>query len=218
MWETMRSSFLQSQNEDVMKSKLFMGIGWIMVAAAVFLMISNMRESRQAGTAAENMVAQMESLETELPEQLASESEEFVPEYEKNPEMEMPTVEIDGQECIGTIEIPALELKLPVISEWSNEKLKKAPCRYSGSAYLNNLIIAGHNYRTHFSGIKYLKVDDEVIFRDTAGNEFSYSVSAIEKVDEHDIEEMESGDWDLTLFTCTKGGRARVAVRCKERK
>jgi len=201
-----------------MKSKLFMGIGWIMVAAAVFLMISNMRESRQAGTAAENMVAQMESLETELPEQLASESEEFVPEYEKNPEMEMPTVEIDGQECIGTIEIPALELKLPVISEWSNEKLKKAPCRYSGSAYLNNLIIAGHNYRTHFSGIKYLKVDDEVIFRDTAGNEFSYSVSAIEKVDEHDIEEMESGDWDLTLFTCTKGGRARVAVRCKERK
>ena len=60
--------------------------------------------------------------------------------------MEMPTVEINGQECIGTLEIPSLGLKFPVISEWSDEKLKKAPCRYSGSAYLNNLIIAGHNY------------------------------------------------------------------------
>ena len=28
------------------------------------------------------------------------------------------------------------------------------------------------------------------------------------------VEEMESGDWDLTLFTCTVGGRTRVAVRC----
>ncbi|MBD4334540.1 sortase, partial [Xanthomonas citri pv. citri] len=74
----------------------------------------------------------MESLEAELPERLTSESEELVPEYKKNPEMEMPTVEINGQECIGTLEIPSLGLKFPVISEWSDEKLKKAPCRYSG--------------------------------------------------------------------------------------
>ena len=79
-------------------------------------------------------------------------------EYKKNPEMEMPTVEVNGQECVGMIEIPALGLKLPIISEWSDAKLKKAPCRYSGSAYLKNMIIAGHNYRTHFSGIKRLKM------------------------------------------------------------
>ncbi len=39
--------------------------------------------------------------------------------------MEMPTVEVNGQECVGMIEIPALGLKLPVISEWSDAKLKK---------------------------------------------------------------------------------------------
>ena len=115
----------------------------------------------------------------------------------------MPTVEINGQECIGTLEIPSLGLK-------------KAPCRYSGSAYLNNLIIAGHNYRTHFSGIKHLKLGDEVRFSDTVGNMFLYEVSEIETIDEHNIGAMETGEWDLTLFTCTKGGRARVAVRCTE--
>ena len=56
------------------------------------------------------MVIQMESLEAELPERLTSESEELVPEYKKNPEMEMPTVEINGQECIRTLEIPSLGL------------------------------------------------------------------------------------------------------------
>jgi sortase A len=25
---------------------------------------------------------------------------------------------------------------------------------------------------------------------------------------------MESGDWDLTLFTCTTGGQSRITVRC----
>ena len=131
--------------------------------------------------------------------------------------MEMPVVEVNGQKCIGTIEIPLLDLKLPVISEWSYAKLKKAPCRYSGSAYQNNLIIAGHNYRTHFSGIKRLDPGDEVIFTDADGNVFSYEVDTIETVGGTDIEKMESGDWDLTLFTCTTGGKARAAVRCKEK-
>ena len=28
------------------------------------------------------------------------------------------------------------------------------------------------------------------------------------------VEEMRAGEWDLTLFTCTYDGRARVTVRC----
>ena len=42
-------------------------------------------------------------------------------------------------------------------------------------------------------------------------------VDTIETVGGTDIEKMESGDWDLTLFTCTTGGKARAAVRCKEK-
>ena len=28
-----------------------------------------------------------------------------------------------------------------------------------------------------------------------------------------DVEGMEAGDWDLTLFTCTVGGQTRVTIR-----
>ena len=28
------------------------------------------------------------------------------------------------------------------------------------------------------------------------------------------IEDLKAGNWDLTLFTCTLGGRTRVTVRC----
>jgi sortase A len=32
------------------------------------------------------------------------------------------------------------------------------------------------------------------------------------------VEEMISGDWDLTLFTCTIGGATRVTIRCEKTK
>ena len=42
----------------------------------------------------------MESLTAALPERLETEKKELVPEYKKNPEMEMPTAEVNGQECV----------------------------------------------------------------------------------------------------------------------
>ncbi len=204
------------RDSKTMKGKLLTGVGLLLIAAALLLTVYNIRESDRAGAESEEMVVRMESLTADLPERLETEKKEFVPEYKKNPEMEMPTVEVNGQECVGMIEIPALGLKLPVISEWSDAKLKKAPCRYSGSAYLKNMIIAGHNYRTHFSGIKRLNPGDSVVFTDADGNVFSYEVAEIETVGGYDIEKMEAGDWDLTLFTCTNKGKARAAVRCRE--
>ena len=204
------------RDSKTMKGKLLTGVGLLLIAAALLLTVYNIRESDRAGAESEEMVVRMESLTAALPERLETEKKEPVPEYKKNPEMEMPTVEVNGQECVGMIEIPALGLKLPIISEWSDAKLKKAPCRYSGSAYLKNMIIAGHNYRTHFSGIKRLNPGDSVVFTDADGNVFSYEVAEIETVGGYDIEKMEAGDWDLTLFTCTNKGKARAAVRCRE--
>ena len=38
----------------------------------------------------------------------------------------------------------------------------------------------------------------------------------IETLKPRAIEEMDSGEWDLTLFTCTIGGSYRVTVRCEK--
>ena len=54
----------------------------------------------------------------------------------------------------------------------------------------------------------------EVSFTDAVGNVFLYTVAELETLGKTDVEEMQAGDWDLTLFTCTYGGKNRVTVRC----
>ena len=45
------------------------------------------------------------------------------------------------------------------------------------------------------------------------GNVFTYEMVELEILQPTDIEGMESGEWDLTLFTCTIGGSSRVTAR-----
>ena len=54
----------------------------------------------------------------------------------------------------------------------------------------------------------------DVTITDVDGHIFAYEVISLESLMPTAVEEMESGDWDLTLFTCTVGGRTRVVVRC----
>ena len=132
-----------------------------------------------------------------------------IPDYMLNPRMDMPVVRNHGQDYIGV-----LGLELPIISEWDYARLKKAPCRYAGSAYLDNLVIAAHNYKTHFGRLKELSQGDRVIFTDADGNRFEYEVVLKETLMPRDVKEMKSGEFDLSLFTCTVGGSYRVTVRC----
>lgn len=151
-------------------------------------------------------------------EQIALRRQNFArynqPDYVRNPYMEMPVEKINGNYYIGTLEIESIGLKLPIISEWNYSRLHVAPCRYTGSAYLGNMIIAGHNYKYHFGPLADLAIGDRVQFTDMDGNVFVYEVIELETLAKRDVAKMLAGDWDLTLFTCTYGGRSRVTVRC----
>lgn len=190
-------------------------IGTVFVFAAASLSAYNIIEENNAKTFSENAVSVLEQQivikeETGIFENAA---ETEIPDYILNPEMDMPETEIDGTKYIGTLEIPKIALDLPVISEWSYPNLKIAPCRYFGSAYLDNMVIAAHNYKSHFREIENLSAGDEVVFTDMDGNRFFYSVAAAEVLPPEAVEEMISG-WDLTLFTCNSAGTFRVAIRC----
>lgn len=139
---------------------------------------------------------------------------EHIPDYILNPNMDMPIKTSNGVSYIGALQIPDLETELPIAEVWNYKNLKTSPCRYSGSAYLDNMIICAHNYNSHFGAIKSLHIGDTVKFTDIDGNIFTYSVAEVEILKPTDIELMNSGEWDLTLFTCTIGGQARVTVRC----
>lgn len=137
------------------------------------------------------------------------------PKYILNPDMEMPVLTIDGIDYIGKISIEALDIELPVTSKMSYKYLENAACRYEGSIYLNNMIIAGHNYSSLFKNLKNAGIGDEIVFTDVEGNIFRYNVVETEILKPTDVEKMKSGNWDLTIFTCTVGGRSRLAVRCE---
>ncbi len=208
------------------KGKIPILLGLLLIAAALVLTSYNLYDELRAERAANEAVTLLEeqmpareqaapSAPSALPAQVPSGPEEIeLPDYVLNPEMEMPVAEINGIDYIGTLRIPALELNLPIISRWSYANLRFAPCRYAGSAYLDNLVIAGHNYQGHFGALKDLEQGDAVSFTDMDGNTFYYEVAALETLAPTDIEGMVSGAYDLTLFTCTVGGASRVTVRC----
>ena len=186
------------------------GVGLLLIAAALALVAYNIADAQRA---AKSAAQALEALEQASPAVSAAEPD-AVPAYVADPDMEMPTVTVEGNDYIGQLDIDALGLSLPVISEWSYPALKVAPCRYTGSAYQDNMIIAAHNYSSHFGRLSQLSAGDAVRFTDVDGHVFTYTVSQIDDLPGTAIEEMQAGDWDLTLFTCTLGGRTRVTVRC----
>ena len=189
------------------KGKGLIFTGLLLIAAALFLTGYNLFDQMRAQRSAAQAAAQ-------LAERLPQTRQTDVPDYLLTPEMEMPVETIDGVDYVGVLRIPALALELPVINQWSYPLLKIAPCRYSGSAYQNNLVLCAHNYASHFGNLKNLHIGDAVTFTDMDGNLFSYQVAELETLPPQATEEMENGDWDLSLFTCTVGGQSRVTVRC----
>ena len=195
------------------------GAGLILVTAAVLLLVYNLWDGHRARESEEAILAeylQENKKASESPDASDKEDEQNIPDYILNPDMDMPeyTLKSLGDvACIGILEIPALNLELPVISSWSYSSLRLAPCRYSGSAYKGNLVIAAHNYQSHFGGLRTLPEGSEVFFTDAVGNRFSYYVAVTEALTPWSVDDMTSGEWPLTLFTCTLDSQNRVTVR-----
>lgn len=197
------------------------GAGLILVTAAVLLLVYNLWDGHRARESEEAILAeylQENKKASESPDASDKEDKQNIPDYLLNPDMDMPeyTLKSLGDvACIGILEISALDLELPVISSWSYSSLRLAPCRYSGSAYKGDLVIAAHNYQSHFGGLRTLPEGSEVFFTDAVGNRFSYYVAVTEALTPWSVDDMTSGEWPLTLFTCTLDSQNRVTVRCE---
>ena len=127
---------------------------------------------------------------------------------------EMLATQVDGYDCIGVLSIPVLELELPVLTDWSYEKLKSAPYHYFGSCFEKNFVIAAHNYQSHFGRLSELQPKDLILFTDISGTVHCYEVVLLETLPANATEEMITSGFDLSLYTCTPGGASRVTVRC----
>lgn len=201
----------------------------LLICGALLLLASggaallHARQDEQAGRTARQAVTALQQLtesaaETEKTDgaQPSASPEPFAPQETPAPQetAEPTAVEIDGESYIGVLRIPALGLELPVMEEWSYARLKIAPCRQFGSAEGGNLVIAAHNYKSHFGRLKELQEGDGITFTGLSGTEYTYRVEWVENVQPQDVAAVTESGAALTLYTCTPGGKTRVAVYC----
>lgn len=199
-------------------------VGVISLLGAAGLAMYNLNEEHSAGESSQSVLEELmpqvtqppvsvPSGDSDAPEQTLPPQELQIPNYILNPNMDLPEKESGGRQYVGILTIPALGLELPVLNEWSTSGAKIAPCRYTGTPYLQNMVICAHNYNSHFGRLNTLKTGDIVYFTDMDGNVFSYAAATFEILQPNQKQEMCDGKWDLTLFTCTIGGQTRFVVR-----
>ena len=190
-------------------NKLIISLGLLLLAAALFVGLGNFYAESRAGREAQKISEQLEVLQAEKAEEI----DQTVTEQANEP-ADMTKLELDGEEYIGVVEIPSIQLKLPVYSEWSDERLKNAPCRYDGSVHDDDLIIVGRDYKKHFDSLDELPLGTQIVFWDAEERLYPYEIKMVQWLDPEDIGIVKQGDWDMTLFACDKDGQPRFALRC----
>lgn len=184
--------------------------GALLIVAALALFLHNQQEDKQAKASVEGILPKLvQSIEDKKD---SSDDEGSVLPDPYDPAMTV--VEIDGYGYIGYVTLPSVGIELPVMDQWDDDRLDIAPCRYSGSVKTDDMVIAAHNFRWHFGALSSVKIGDTVLFTDMDGIVYQYTVTALDVLSATAVEDMTSGDYDLTLFTCTYGGQSRITVRC----
>lgn len=218
------------------KGSLLIAMGLLLLAAALLLTGYNFWDAARADRAAQSAVQELKTLiptaepatvlpTEEMTQPMPAETQPRETEAPQETQVpttaplfgvhkEMPTVTLNGYRYIGVLEIPALELSLPVMEDWDYDRLNISPCRFTGNLYDGDLVLCAHNYPQHFGNLKELDVGAAVRFTDAEGNVFRYEVKTIDSVGGDDLDGMLGGEWDLTLFTCTTSGQTRYVVRC----
>lgn len=180
------------------------GVGVLAVLCAAALYLWNLKQDKDAGHLADAVLPQMV--------QQIQERESDTPPDPYSGEMTVST--IDGYDYVGFLTLETLGLELPVMADWSYPQLRLAPCRYYGTAWGGDLVICAHNYQKHFGRLSDLKAGDPILFTDMDGAVTYYAVAETEILQPTDVEKMTDSGYDLTLFSCTYGGKTRVTVRC----
>lgn len=131
--------------------------------------------------------------------------------------------EHNGFETVGTIEIPKIELKYPVLKDANKDSIEQSVAINAGPGLnkVGNTVIIGHNYRngTFFSNNKNLSNGDKVYITDEKGTRIEYIIYKTYTTSPEDSEYMDRDTQDkreITLVTCTDDTKSRLVIWAKE--
>ncbi|MDP4097071.1 class D sortase [Paenibacillus sp. P96] len=129
---------------------------------------------------------------------------------------------VDGKTPIAVIEIPVIDVKLPVLEGATEENMRHAAVHMTGTAELGavgNTAVAAHRARTEgrlFNRLDEVKMGDTISVSTPSGS-FIYTVDRIKVVEPTDLSVLSERGQEaiLTLITCTPGGDQRLIVQAK---
>lgn len=183
-------------------SKYLIILGILCILLSITLYIRNKYQELDTGKKSKEI---LDIIETKInvsdKEEIKSNTEDLV-------------LNISGYDYIGVINIPSLNIKLPIMRETDYDRLAISPCKYYGNITTNDLVLCAHDYVNQFGKISNLKEDDIVIITDVLGNNYVYKVVLTEELNPTDITNMIDSPFDLTLYTCSYGALKRITVRC----
>ena len=193
-------------------------LGAALLCAALLLAGKNRREELAAGKAAAALLVQAEQTaarHSAPPAAAPTGAPPAAPEEALSPSPSAsPSAAPETSALLGVLSVPAVSLTVPVFAEWSYYSLTLAPCRDCGSVETGDLVIAAHNYDTHFGRLSRMEPGDSVYFTDMAGNTTEYAAASVEQRDPSDAEGVRESGYPLVLYTCSWDCTARVTVFC----
>ena len=127
-----------------------------------------------------------------------------------------------GFGVLGTMEIPAINLKYPILEKVTKKSIETAVAFLYGSGINQpgNSVIIGHNYRNglFFSNIKKLNLGDKIFITDNDGNKLTYNIYNKFETTPEDTSFYQrdtGGKPEVTLSTCTDNSAARTIIFAK---
>ena len=180
--------------------RLLVAAGALLLLAGALLAGQNLLTERRAARRTADLLAAVET-------RIAAPADLPAPEVTRDP--------WTGYEVIGVVGLPDLGLSLPVLADYTQDLLAVAPCRYTDDLALEpgQLVVAGHNYRTHFGRLGELAPGSRITWQNLDGVTYTYTAAAAPEIDAGARAALERGDWDLTLFTCDVTRTRRILVR-----
>lgn len=131
--------------------------------------------------------------------------------------------EIKGNKVIGIIKIPKVELEYPILETTTKETLNLSITKFWGKDIneIGNVTLAGHNNLSGvmFGKIKKLEEGDIIELTDIQNTTLKYKVFKTYIIDPNDISCIlpeDENTREVTLITCTTGGKERYIVKARE--
>ncbi len=127
-----------------------------------------------------------------------------------------------GFDVSGRIQIPAIDLDYPILSQAGKKEIEVAVgIQYGPGPNLpGNTIIAGHNYRNglFFSNNKKLKIGDTIYITDNSGTKVKYTIYNKYETTPEDTDYWlrdTAGAREISLTTCTDDSKGRLIIWAK---